>query len=127
MSEEQRTISLGFEEPSELDGNTIYATLQLRKERRPFRKEVIGVTAVSNEPFTYHGGSLDEHLLICNHKDATSRTVNDSTWWYRGYQEFIDDLVKSNNGVLDYSRLIQEGVTISAKIKKIYSELTQTS
>ena len=130
MSEKQRKISLGFQEPSELRENIIYVVLKLEKGRwidgnTYTQREGITAQAISNDEFTYHDSAIAGNRLTLNRKKASSETGDRDHSWYRGHREFLDDLVQSNGGVLGYSRLIEEGAEAHSRVVKAIQDLDQ--
>lgn len=117
---EKRIISLGFREPKELESKIIHITLKLESrpvftEPSPYFSNITTLAAniLSDQPFTYRertiaplkeGGKCWISLEICQ----VRKSEGDLTWRYI-YNLFLEDLVKSNNGVLDYSRMMLEG------------------
>ena len=106
----KRTISLGFERPEKLNGDIIYVdfryidpdTAQIRQTRW------ISAIAYSNEKFTYHTPALAGNILTCSERFASTATGNGCHSWHLDDDKFVEDLVASNNGEVDPSRLIPD-------------------
>lgn len=117
---EKRIISLGFREPKELESKVIYVTLNLGRRPAftspsPYFSDITTLDAdlISDCPFKHldnivtplkEGGKCHIGREICQ----VRQSEGDLTW--RGiYNRFLEDLVKSNNGAIDYSRMMLEG------------------
>ena len=130
---DKRKIYLGFEQPSTLEGNIIYVSFRLQVSEGVEQRsggvtyvnlnlsgtKVITAEAVSNEDFVCHDRSLDGSHLTLTRKQASTYTGSVSHSWHRDYNEFLEDLVKSNDVVLDYSRLIKEGADAYEKCARV--------
>lgn len=111
---EKRIISLGFEEPSKLETDVIYLTIYYGQPHiGSDEDDLCGlyVDLVSNDLFTYH---VNENQFSQKSK----------TWLYsennsQGVDELIKDLVESNDGILDHSRMIDQGCKNYAKIEDV--------
>lgn len=113
---EKRKISLGFVDQFELEGSIIYVNFKLAGR-------VLAAEAVSNEDFINHDRSVGGYLLTQEGKKAGTYTGSVDNSWHRDYNEFLDDLVKSNDAVLDYSRMIREGAKTHSRIENVLTEL----
>ena len=107
----KRYIRIGFVLPrfeSEMAENTIYVSLRLRK--RGLR---IGARAVSKEEFNYkakYGTMQRGSGRVASNERGITR--------YMDYEEFIQMLVKKNNGQI-INRYIDDGAELARKIAGI--------
>lgn len=107
-----RKISLNFSgvQPIKLEENIIYISFITEQ------KKVIGAVAVSNEDFNYHPFSRNNNFSI-NVRKATTEVEFYGSSWHSPYDLFIEDIVKSNSGELDFSE-IEEGFKIYRLLPK---------
>ncbi|GEM_PF-3912811 len=117
---EKRKISLGFVEQSKLEGNMIYVNFKMAGK-------VLAAQAVSNENFMSHDRSIGGDLLTERGKTAGTYTGSRDNSWHRDYNEFLDDLVRSNDAVLDYSRLIREGAKVNSELENLFKRVAYLS
>lgn len=113
---EKRIISLGFREPKELESKVIYVNLRLAREPvteliESFRITKLYADLLSDQPFKClhytitplkEGGKCQLSPEICQVREG------DLTW-REICNRFLADLVKLNNGIIDYSRTMLEG------------------
>lgn len=91
----KRKIILGFEEPSKLEEDTIYVTFI-----KDYSGEDILANIHSNAEFKFEDES-GEHKGIY---------VASGKYYYKlSNSKILNNLAEFNNGILDYSRLIDEG------------------
>jgi len=106
----KRIIFIGFKEPKTLERDLIYVTLE---------KEVdIKATAISDEEFKYPIRAMAGNILRNTTKKADNLEGGPEPYFI-DYNKFIEELVLKNNGVVDYSRAIEEGSEAYRKIKSI--------
>lgn len=111
---EKRIISLGFEEPSKLEKDIIYLTIYYGKPHIGSDEDDLyglNIDLVSNEAFTYH-------------VNTNQFSQKSKTWLYsennsKGVDELLEDLIESNDGILDHSRMIYQGCKTYAKIEEV--------
>ncbi|MDP3986957.1 MAG: hypothetical protein Q8P81_01900 [Nanoarchaeota archaeon] len=108
--EGKRTVSLGFERPEELDEGTIYIDFFRSARMEPTRDARIIAVAYSNGEFTAHAHSISGSVLTELLRYTTSEYEGDS-------DSFVRDIVTSNDGILDYSRLIKDGSLMARKMR----------
>lgn len=103
----KRKVSLGFIRPENLEENTIYIDIG-----HNYR-----ATAYSNEKFISHFYSRDGNRLTKSEKYAITRDGGVSPWEI-SYNDFIGDIVESNDVELeDNERLIEDGSKLVEIIK----------
>lgn len=96
----ERIISVGFKRPEELERDVIYVTLE---------KELGGMSAhaTSEQEFNYTVRATAGNPLRETTKEATNHEGRGD--YFRDYNKFIEEIVKKNEGIIDYSRAIKEG------------------
>ncbi|MBM3234311.1 hypothetical protein FJZ19_04435 [Candidatus Pacearchaeota archaeon] len=114
----KRSISLGFTKPRVLEGDTIYVDFEFN----PALSQV-SATAYSNQEFMYHTPALAGNILTLNERNATTHTGDVEHSWELDYNQFIQDLVDSNNGWVDSRRLIEDGSRLVRKILDARNQL----
>lgn len=120
--EDKRIISIGLKEPCELEEDTIYIDVKYYKKN----KQIYAV-AYSNEKFTFHTPVLAGSIITLSTKEYRTHTDNPNSSWKINYNEFVEDLVKSNNGEINYQRFKDSSKLVikilGAKKEKIYRKL----
>jgi hypothetical protein len=116
----KRIISLGLERPEELDDETIYIDFKYSKEHNQ-----VSATAYSCKTFTHHVSSLNGEILIQNSRQITTYTGGVESSWQLDYNKFIKDLTDSNNGIVENSRLIEDGSRLVTKILESKDSLNE--
>jgi hypothetical protein len=106
----KRKISVGFIKPKTLEGNVIYVTLV--KERAG-----ISAHAVSAEAFNYDVHALSGHLLSKNTKNVTN--MEGIKLHFRDYKKLLEEIVKKNNGFVDYSKAVKEGSEVYRVMREV--------
>jgi len=104
---DKRKISLGFREPEVLEGDTIYVDFRYNQSHKQ-----VSAKAYSTQEFISHTSSLDGHIITQTKRRATTYTGGRDSSWELDYQEFIRDLVESNNGEVEQTRLIEDGARV---------------
>jgi len=95
--------------PKELKGNTIYVQFTEENER-------VFIEALSIKEFNYHTHSLSGKEQTRQGTQACNEDGGVSSSHYRDVDEFLKDLITSNQGEIDYSRLIAEGAVVRKKM-----------
>lgn len=100
----RRKISLGLKRPKKLDEDTIYVDF----EQSSAPPHQIVAIAYSKEEFTHHTCTIDGTGISSVRARASS--------WDLPYEDFIKDLVNSNDGLVDYRRIIEDGSGLVSKV-----------
>ena len=101
---EKRVISVGFIEPKELEGDTIYVQLTQRE------KGYISAQAVSEEFFKY----MD---YFKNFVTEGKRTTNENP--HREVKNFLKMLEKQNTAVISKERFEEDGLELTKRLSHI--------
>lgn len=107
----KRIISLGFEKPKKLEGDIIYVDFKYDRGH-----EQVSALAYSDQKFTSHTRALAGNRSTNSETYAGTYTGGVESSWHLDFDEFIKDLVDSNNGRVDNQRLIEEGSRLVTKI-----------
>jgi hypothetical protein len=96
----ERIVSVGFKRPKTLEGDIIYVTLE---------KEIGGhrAYAVSAQEFNYTVRATAGNPLRETTKEITNHEGREGH--FRDYNKFLEEIVEKNEGIIDYSRVIEEG------------------
>lgn len=112
----KRKIVLGFKEvpKDSLEENNIYIQLVDYKAS-------IGCVALSNEEFKFKLYSILKGEEEISAKEVSTIFALSNNLYLVGayYREFIDDIVKRNDGEIDFSRLIPQGLEAFMKLERI--------
>jgi len=105
-----RIISVGFIEPKNLERDTIYVTLE---------KEIAGIRAraVSAKKFNYTVRAIAGNVL-----GETTRNITNQEGirgHFRDYNKFLEEIVEKNNGSIDYSKAIEEGLEVYRVMREL--------
>ena len=115
----KRRISLGFNVPKALEPRVIYVNFS------PSGHNEIRASALSDTPFNYTSLSLAGNRFS-EFKAMTSTYTGDiENCWERNYHDFLEELVQLNDGEIDYSRLIQDGVSTGRILRKLTNILEE--
>ena len=103
------TIAVGLEKPEFLQEHVIFVTLSYSKQQ-DIGARVIEAHAQGIDNFEYNHPTR----VINSGKDAyniyNEGTEKKPKYHITPYHEFINELVKLNNGVLNIQKIVQEGV-----------------
>ncbi len=114
VGEEKRKISVGFLEPSELEGNTIYVTLTPHVES-------IRADAISKEDFVYYSKErIKSSGTKCDNYMFSSRREGAAI--YKHHWAFIDELCRENDAKISRNRMETEGIKLSRLVQKMNYE-----
>ena len=97
----KRIILVGFKKPKSLEKDIIYVTLE--KET----KKSTRARAISAKDFNYPCRAISGNILRETTKEITN--AEGIRGHLRNYNIFLEEIVKKNEGILDYSQAIKEG------------------
>lgn len=127
---DKRKISVGFIKPNKLESNIIYVNLKFRS--RPIVTystlpliTLLEADVVSKEKFNYyHVYTDDKKIESTAHTELGQIHVDNINWEYQ-CKNVLEELVKLNNGVVDYSRMIYEGAKAYKTIEGICDNVSR--
>lgn len=102
MKNKKRKISLRLKEPKKTTGNTIYIVLSKKY-----------MSVMSNKEYNHP-----------SHLERWHIGVDDIYNFHSGdYKEYVEALIKENNGKLDYSGLVKDAISQKSELTNIRDKL----